>query len=72
MFKPLVHRCADLNIFIDRGSASKQQADLKKMRMADLASGGGDHQLMAREQANALGNMCNMKVCGFTHFVGLV
>ena len=54
-----------MSLFLGRGSASKQQADLKKMRMADLASGGGDHKLMAREQANALGNMCNMQVCNF-------
>ena len=31
--------------------------------MTDLAAGGGDHKLMVREQANALGNMCDMKVC---------
>ncbi len=60
----IIHQCQRRSdVYFDRGSASKQQSDLKKMRMADLASGGGDHKLMAREQANALGNMCNMQVC---------
>lgn len=39
------------------GSASKQSANLLKMREADVASGGGDHKLMVREKNNALGKL---------------
>ena len=44
-----------------RGAASNAQAQLKRLRMKDLAPGGGDHGLMLKEKSNALGNMCNMQ-----------
>ena len=38
------------------GSAMKQSANLLKMRESDVAAGGGDHKLMVRQKAIALGD----------------
>eukprot|EP00285_Hemiselmis_virescens_P018134 CAMPEP_0173388176 /NCGR_PEP_ID=MMETSP1356-20130122/10556_1 /TAXON_ID=77927 ORGANISM="Hemiselmis virescens, Strain PCC157" /NCGR_SAMPLE_ID=MMETSP1356 /ASSEMBLY_ACC=CAM_ASM_000847 /LENGTH=61 /DNA_ID=CAMNT_0014345021 /DNA_START=27 /DNA_END=212 /DNA_ORIENTATION=+ len=42
------------------GSSTASQTNLLKMRADDVAPGGGDHKLMVRNKASALGNMCDM------------
>jgi hypothetical protein len=40
-----LHLLISYDFLINRGFASEQRSELKKMHMADLDSGGGDHKL---------------------------